>query len=288
MFFNRDEFEADGAWRHRIAAVVLVLGVLLGSGVFVKLYAWDQTTQLTCPVQPGIYADSKPLPIAHHLLLVDTTDKYDASDIRIFEQAVDDEARRTKRCDRFSVFSVESDKPNEPTLRITRDVPVDANATDAWDRRADYYNVIWKSEFGDPVAKETMAQIKREKQQTSPIIESIFAIARQPDFGASVPSRRLIIVSDMLQNSIYDGAVISHYSPAPPDFTSFAQTEFGRDFAPNLKNVTVEIYYLQRPDALRYQSKAHCQFWRDFFTHAQAHVIIHGGAADCDSHLAAR
>jgi hypothetical protein len=105
----------------------------------------------------------------------------------------------------------------------------------------------------------------------SPIIEAVDSVVDGADFGSTVAHRRLVIVSDMAQNS----AQVSEYrgpgSGLDPDAATRA--ELSRD----LKGVQVRIHYVRRPALEAIQTPEQQAFWRRWFTDQGANVKLGWG-----------
>jgi hypothetical protein len=94
-------------------------------------------------------------------------------------------------------------------------------------------------------------------------VETISNISREEDFGSGVASRRLVVISDMAQNS----ANFSQYNHKGAQVA--LPTELGV-FRPDLKGATVRIHYLLRPSLRRIQGPEHQETWQAFFERAGA------------------
>ena len=108
----------------------------------------------------------------------------------------------------------------------------------------------------------------------SPIMAAIQAIAVSAFQAADAasasggpPPKRLIIVSDMLENS----EAANHYKGAP-DFRSFKSTRGYARVRSHLDGVTVTILYLRRDDAAAIQGLTHIRFWNEWFADQGASV----------------
>jgi hypothetical protein len=105
----------------------------------------------------------------------------------------------------------------------------------------------------------------------SPIIEAVDSTVDGADFGPTVPHRRLVIVSDMAQNS---GQVSEYRGPGSglnPD--SATRAELSRD----LKGLQVRIHYVRRPALEAIQTPEQKDFWRQWFASQGADVKIGWG-----------
>lgn len=107
------------------------------------------------------------------------------------------------------------------------------------------------------------------EQPASPILETITATMHDPDFASDIAARRLVVVSDMAQNS----ATYSQYGTwkKAPLGLNPAQAEA---YAGSLANTAVRIHYIRRAK-LTFQGQAHRDFWTRFFiTHGAADARI--------------
>lgn len=105
-------------------------------------------------------------------------------------------------------------------------------------------------------------------QRSSPIFEMIAGVAVSDDFFSSEP-RRLLIVSDMLQNT----AQYSQFDVAPDFEEWLACCSEERTIEPGLlKGVDVQIIYVKRADYRQIQTRGHILFWEQYFQHVGARV----------------
>ena len=95
----------------------------------------------------------------------------------------------------------------------------------------------------------------------SPILESVREIAEQPEFADPTKPRRLLIVSDLFENT----DILSFYKNVPA-FEGFESSPaFGRARA-NLGGVVVEVLYLARPGESAATADQLREFWRSYFS----------------------
>jgi hypothetical protein len=105
----------------------------------------------------------------------------------------------------------------------------------------------------------------------SPILETVDAALDAPDFGATVKSRRLVIVSDLAQNS----KLVSEYK-GPGSGLSLSDDT--RDtLARDLKGVEVRLHYVRRATLAGIQTAAQRAFWTDWFKSQGANVKLGWG-----------
>jgi hypothetical protein len=120
--------------------------------------------------------------------------------------------------------------------------------------------------------KQKIEQLLHDMQtdktaKTSPIMEGIQAIAVS-DFGPAAPEvRKLIIVSDLLQN----GPSLSLYKSVP-DAETFLSSPAGSSLRSNLSGVDVSVFILNRKAEASKQTDALGMFWMNWLTGQGASV----------------
>ncbi len=120
----------------------------------------------------------------------------------------------------------------------------------------------WKEGFQAPLERVFKDMLRPGEAKTSPIAESIQSVAIT-SFDADNQSgadKRLVIVSDMLQNT----PEFNQYVALTP-FERFKTTEYYRRVRAHLDGVRVEILYVRRPTARQIQGEGHIEFWQQFF-----------------------
>lgn len=210
---------------------------------------------------------------AHSITLLDTSDVLSPEERQIARDAVDADAASAAPYEDVSVMAIEADHPYEPKQLFSACAPKRGIDAHGISENPALFDAIWKHRFRGPLDEAITAELSSSSQDTSPLIESIWAVSRLPDFGPSIAHRRLDIVSDMLQNTRGYSQYHSHLT-----FRAFERTRFGRLRIPNLRGVVVVIHYLMRPKTLALQTEAHIRFWEAFFREAgAARVEIIGG-----------
>lgn len=127
----------------------------------------------------------------------------------------------------------------------------------------------YEQRFVMPMRQAVAALFNRPPQKNSPILEMIRAVALVSEFNSSQP-RRLIIVSDMLQNV----AAYSHYRDGT-DFLRWQKSDYAADFLRlSLTGVEVSVWYVKRPEVRHLQTHGHANFWHQFFTAAGADLAV--------------
>jgi uncharacterized protein len=121
-------------------------------------------------------------------------------------------------------------------------------------------------QFGKPLQKVLNNLSKGETYSESPIIESIQRLTQTETFSTIPENRKIIIISDMLQNT----RSINHYKKYSAD--SFVESKYFNEIKPELNNTDVIVYYLASniPKTLKYQGEIHKEFWKKFFMKSNA------------------
>lgn len=125
----------------------------------------------------------------------------------------------------------------------------------------------WLEGFEKPINAIVDKMLTLETAPISPILESIQSVAVTA-FGKipnDVNYRRLIIVSDMLQNT----EELSQYHQLVP-FSQLRNTAYYRKVRADLSHVEVEIIYLRRDTG--HQGKDHIEFWQEYFVDCGARL----------------
>ncbi len=121
----------------------------------------------------------------------------------------------------------------------------------------------WERDFARTLDAAIEKLLGTPEAATSPIFEAIQAVAlRTFDDPAldDVPSRRLVLVSDLMQNvpgklRMYDGI---------PAFDELARSPYWLDVKAELERVDVTVLYLQRPSSQR-TWQPQVDFWSRYF-----------------------
>jgi len=127
----------------------------------------------------------------------------------------------------------------------------------------------FEAKFGKPLETALDPLTKGTSYQESAIFETIKNLTDESDFSQKINNRKIIIVSDMLQNV----AAFSHYKNKT--FRDLVGTEYYQKIKPNLNSVSMKIYYMANnyPNARMLQGPKHIKFWKTFFKSAGADQI---------------
>lgn len=126
----------------------------------------------------------------------------------------------------------------------------------------------WRERFAEPIERVFDQMLRPGSSPVSPILESVQSVAIKPlgSLGAEVKYRRLVIVSDMLQNT----EEFSQYQQIVP-FVEFKRTEYYLRVRADLAQVDVEIIYLRREEGR--QGKDHIEFWQEYIADCGGRLV---------------
>jgi len=105
----------------------------------------------------------------------------------------------------------------------------------------------------------------------SPILEAVDSALDAPDFGPNVKDRRLILVSDLAQNSDH----VSEYKGPGSGLRLDWPTQ--NDLARDMHGLVVRIHYVRRPQLGAIQTPEQREFWLDWFRRNGAEVKLGWG-----------
>jgi len=131
----------------------------------------------------------------------------------------------------------------------------------------------WEQDFAEVLSAKLDSLLAAPDSASSPIYEAVQAVAVR-SFGK--PSydgvaKRLIVVSDLLQNVPGRGSSGSHYRGVP-DFDEFRTSAYFSEVRADLSGVRVYLYYMNRSDQ-KAQGAEHIRFWEAYFGAQGANVM---------------
>ncbi|MDQ2861671.1 MAG: hypothetical protein M3T55_13325 [Pseudomonadota bacterium] len=212
-------------------------------------------------------------PSAITAILIDTTDPLNPIQRAAVAVRLNRIVSRLRLGEEIAVYSVNSTgDPLKPDFVICRPIKP-AEVSELTGNRA-----IAQRRFDDLFAPRLRSVLTSATagppSGRSPIMAAIQAIAVSAFQGADAVSpsgrplpKRLVIVSDMLENS----EAGNHYKGAP-DFAAYKSTPAYARVRSHLDGVTATILYLRRDDAAGVQGLSHIRFWNEWFADQGASV----------------
>lgn len=227
-----------------VAAAVLAVGVLY-VGVARGNRALDENL---CPTTPSSIT----------VLLVDVTDPLTVAQRQDFQNQLVRLRNSIPRYGKLIVAKVDSTATNLLEPVIVRCNPGTASDVNEWTGDPGGVQERHREGFEEPLDRVFAGLSRASGSDRSPIFESVQSVALTelltPD--AVEHPRRLVIVSDLLQNT----DSLTFYSGLP-DAETFLESPAFRRVRSDLREVEVEIWMLERSDAPRTQPRALIDLW---------------------------
>jgi hypothetical protein len=122
---------------------------------------------------------------------------------------------------------------------------------------------VWRERFREPLIRALRGSLNPMRSTTSPLLATFQGIALERFAGAraAAASKRLVIVSDMLEHVPGE---YSHYPPADLRYERFKRLLLYRKVRTDLQRAGVDIFYIDRCLKLPFHTGVHIQFWIDW------------------------
>lgn len=207
-------------------------------------------------------------PKGHYVILIDKTDPLNFTQKQAFSVILKEVVeRKVPEGFLLSVFALGEDFKETAAPLAELCNPGDGSNKSEFNASPRKDRIRYQEKFAEPMLKLTESLVATQPAKWSPIFEMLQLVGINGYRKHSVKGeRRLIIMSDMLQNTpqftMYKGAV---------DYSSFAGSDYGKKAQPELSDVSVELHYLMNSPQL--QTKRNLKFWEDYFAKAGARIV---------------
>jgi hypothetical protein len=171
---------------------------------------------------------------AHTLVIVDRTDRWNKDAEATLTELIESAQRNTKQYEKFSIVSMDSKMSTHPLFSVCN--PGAPNPVSDIYRGRRYTQRDFDQKFIG-AADTVLARLSKPQQAaSSPIVEYVHRWLGRDDFNANVATRRLVLISDMRQNS----PLLSVYRGGDAKLASLVQKQFGESG----RGVSYDIYFL--------------------------------------------
>lgn len=245
----------DGGIFAGIIVIILTIAVILtGSFLYYKTYSEINNIGNDYCRKDKISAIT--------VILIDHTDKLNTMQRASLEGRLWDDVSSIPKNSLLEVYSVgnTTEHPLVPVLNICN--PGDENSVNNLTGNKLFAEKNYEEKFKKPI-RDILGKIVNDQSDIeSPIMESLQSISVTSFIGEQNKNaeKKLIIVSDLLQHSksfsVYKGI---------PDFNTFKDTPYWRSIKADFKDVDVEIYVLNRSNAIALQNPRLLKLWTDYF-----------------------
>jgi hypothetical protein len=206
------------------------------AGVLFSMLALSVTVWLLRPAEldaATLCPTNRPLQ-GHTVVIVDRTDRWTPAMGAALTQIVENAQRDTDRYEKFSIVSLDAQQSVHPLFSVCN--PGEPTFWSDLYRGRRYTTRDFEQRFVG-AADSVVAQVREPSEaRTSPIVEYVHRWLGSDDFNVGVPQRRLILVSDMRQNS----ALYSIYAGAEDELGNVVERQFG----PAAQDVAFDVYFV--------------------------------------------
>lgn len=203
-------------------------------------------------------------------VLVDVTDPMNTPQRQDFRNQLDRLLGQIERYEKLVIVKVDPVGDSLLVPMITRCNPGSAADVSELDGNPKKLERLHQEDFVAPM-KETFDRLmEASAANRSPVMESIQSVALSEfqKAGLEAKSKRLIVASDLLQNtnrvSFYKGL---------PDNTEFVKSQEFHRVSTDLSDIEVELWMLQRDDSSQTQPMALPLFWEHIIDEQGGRVI---------------
>jgi hypothetical protein len=240
-----------------IVVAMLALGGLGGAALMLRAPPTDGETLCRTDAPLG----------AHTIVLVDSTDRLETRHRRKLRAVLAQERARLGQYDRLTIMRINVRRPQEPAILFSKCLPRPPEQTNPLFENARMTQATWDEEFAQALDSALRSASSGGPQRASPIVAAVRAVAADPEFGAEVPQRRLVLVSDLLEHNPQGFSL--YVSEA--DYAAWRA--LSPNGAPDLARVDLRIVPIDRPDHAERQAYAMEQFWPAFFDAADVQSV---------------
>jgi hypothetical protein len=239
------------------------LGWLLIALAFLMLGGVGATFALLRP--PAVDSETlcrRDAPVAAHtVVLVDATDKLEPRHRKRLTVAVAQERARLNPYDRLTILALRPDAPQEPRLLFSKCLPRQPSLVNPLFENPAMAQEKWDETIGKALDSAVRRAGGGSGAPVSPIAASLRAAAADPDFTAPGLARRLVLISDLLENDAHGYSVYRQTAPGEPTRAA-------------LDGVSVRVITFDRPADTARQEAAKAAFWAPFFAASGAKDIV--------------
>ncbi|ABI65402.1 MAG: hypothetical protein ACJAU5_000510 [Maricaulis maris] len=246
----------DAIGLFNLAVVAAVIGGI--SYAAFKLTPDEYDSQTLC------LADALP---PHRVVVIDKTDLYSPEQAGGIESLILSERDGLAVGERFSLYELNESGQLRNTNSFSLCNPGAGEQVNPLYRNPDRIQARYEALFADPLDRALADLVLPKDAPSSPIIEALARLAQDPSFDNTVPGRRIVLVSDMLQNSeifsVYGrrrGALDARIPPADTVATAIRDT-----YGDTLRGVGLEIHLIPRDSWEAEQRGPLRDYWDDVF-----------------------
>ena len=236
--------------------VAAILGGISYAAFILKPAEYDSQTLCMVGVTPP-----------HREVIIDKTDLYSPQQAGSIEGVILSERDTLDVGERLSLYELNESGQLRNTNRFSLCNPGAGEQVNPLYRNPDRVQARYEYLFSGPLDRALADLISPKNAPNSPIIEAIARLSQDPQFDRTVPSRRIVLVSDMLQNSeiftVYGRSRGDLRDRVPParDVANAIRATYGD----SLRGVEMEIRLIPRDRWEAEQRGPLRNYWNEVF-----------------------
>lgn len=282
---RRGPLPADGApatndkksRQNRLATIIFALTI--SALVVLMIVAYITRTE---PINKFGCAVGAAVQDAHTIVLIDQTDRLSDEELVYVKALILREYLLLNIHDRFTIRGLKApggaDETQANTPHLSRCRVQVGSEADPFTQSALIIDERFKKLVGSGLAAVIDGLRNVPRSDTSPLIETIDSLTGGVEFSSTEQKRRLVIVSDMVQNT----ARLSQYRPDGQSFVFDPANVPGAKYS--LAGMQVRVHYVVRDDLKNVQTFDHRRFWTAYFNGSGAKDVQIGWGLPPDSH----
>lgn len=245
--------------RQAIINFVMVALILAGVGYIVY------TLQPTPYDEKTLCLVSDDLP-AHTAVIIDKTDEYSAVQAELITDLVRRTSDRLAPNERFTLFELDERGQFDPRGEFSLCNPGRGDQVNPLFSNPRQMEERYAALFEAPMLAALADLVIPKEAPNSPIMEALARLSQTETFSDAAPSRKIVLVSDMLQNSdIFTayggGGAMPDNAPIAADSARQIRNRFGR----GLDGIEIEIRLIPRERYVDLQRGALRDYWDEVF-----------------------
>jgi hypothetical protein len=232
-----------------VALIAMAAAAILAAVLFPKE---EELSQNLCPLSG---------PTGHVILLVDATDPFTFTQSKALAQLVEQMAQpaRTPQGTLLTVYVFGDDVKAGAAPMFERCSPGSGAGKSEVTHTLKLWQERYAKEFQDPLIQKVPEMQPKVSAPRSPIMQMLQIVSLSFKGHAASGERRLIIVSDLLQNT----PELSLYREIPP-YAQFRDRADARRLRAELGHVVVDAELLLNTPQI--QNRRFLKFWEDYFS----------------------
>ncbi len=245
-----------------IGIIAIIFSIAVGGGIVYLMNTQIDVDEVTlCPIDGAI---------ATTVVIIDATDSFNAIQKNSIEIELNKVRSATKKHESIQIFNITDEVGSLliPTFNACN--PGSGEGANFLYENEELINKLWNENFSNPLNMALEQATLKASYASSPILESIQSVAGA-SFGVvheNTP-KKLVIVSDMLQNS----EMINFYKGIPSFESVYQSNNLSSMSSLYLKGVDVTILMLNRPNRAELQNNTNVLFWERYFTSQGARLV---------------